>query len=217
LIKFLLTPQERNCIHNGKKLTGKKNAAVSKNISVEQVKTICKKMGVTINDVIMTLTCMTLKEYMISKGDTKTKKVNLCIPFSLREELKRTEDFEIENDFSLLSITLDLENEFSEGLKQVKRRMDAVKKSIEPFGMYYLIGLALMLPSLLTKLATAFLADKMTLVFSNVPGPKTPWTILGKKVKSLMFFVPGLANIGSGLSIISHADVFKIGCVGDFA
>ena len=30
-----------------------------------------------------------------------------------------------------------------------------------------------------------------------------------------MFFVPGLANLGAGISIISHCDVIKIGCQGD--
>ena len=57
----------------------------------------------------------------------------------------------------------------------------------------------------------------MSLVFSNVPGPKTPWVINGSKANRLMFFVPGLANLGAGISIISHADVFKFGCIGDLS
>jgi hypothetical protein len=41
-IKFFSAPKERNPFHNGKKLTGIKNAAISKDISVAAVKEKCK-------------------------------------------------------------------------------------------------------------------------------------------------------------------------------
>jgi len=53
------------------------------------------------------------------------------------------------------------------------------------------------------------------MVFSNVPGPKSPFTFDSKKAKKLFFFVPGLSQVGSGISIISHADIIKIGCMAD--
>lgn len=83
-LKYLFTPTERNAIHNGKPLKGIKKGVLSKNISVEDVKKECKKLNATINDVIMALTSMTLKEYLESKGDTKTSYINLSVPYSLR-------------------------------------------------------------------------------------------------------------------------------------
>lgn len=93
--------------------------------------------------------------------------------------------------------------------------MDALKRSIEPFGMYYFIKVALILPTLVLKHASNFLCEKMSMVYSNVPGPKVPWVINGSKSRRVFFFVPGLANIASGISIMSHVDVFKVGCVSD--
>jgi hypothetical protein len=57
----------------------------------------------------------------------------------------------------------------------------------------------------------------MSLVFSNVPGPKTPFVFTGAECTKMMFMVPGLASIATGISIISHVDTFKIGCISDLA
>jgi hypothetical protein len=40
--KYLVTPAERNAIHNGKTLKGKKNGVVSKDISVDEIKKMSK-------------------------------------------------------------------------------------------------------------------------------------------------------------------------------
>jgi hypothetical protein len=165
----------------------------------------------------MALTAMTLKEYLISKGDTKTNSLNLSVPYSLRAPPLKREDFELRNDFAMMMITLDLDTDFNKCLAKVQKRMDALKKSIEPYGMYYFIKISLLLPVFILKTASNFLCDKMSLVFSNVPGPKNPWVINGVKSKKVFFFVPGMAGIASGISIMSHVDVFKVGCVGDEA
>jgi diacylglycerol O-acyltransferase len=206
-----MTPAERNVIHNGKPLKGKKNGVLSKDISVEGVKKQAKLMNATINDVIMALTSITLKEYMVSKGDTKTSTINLAVPYSLRELPKKKEDFELKNDFAMMKIPLDLTDNFQDSLSKVKTRMNALKNSIEPYGMYYFLKVALFLPNLILKHANNFLCDKMSIVFSNVPGPKVPWVINGAKSRKTFFFVPGLANIASGISVMSHVDIFKIG------
>jgi len=80
----------------------------------------------------------------------------------------------------MMMITLDLTEDFHEALKLVKKRMDALKNSIEPYGMHYFIKISLYLPSILAKVASNYLCDKMSLVFSNVPGPRTPYKIQGK-------------------------------------
>jgi hypothetical protein len=165
----------------------------------------------------MSLTAMTLKEYLISKGDTKTNYLNLSMPFSLRPPPLKREDFELRNDFTMMMITLDLDTDFNICLTKVQKRMHALKKSIEPYGMYYFLKIALMLPSFIFKPASNFLCDKMSMAFSNVPGPKTPWVINGVKSKKTFFFVPGMAGVASGISIMSHVDIFKVCCVGDEA
>lgn len=47
-------------------------------------------------------------------------------------------------------------------------------------------------------------------MFSNVPGPLTPYVITGKKAKKMMFFVGGTGNLASGITIISCYEILKI-------
>ncbi len=89
-------------------MTGKKNAAFSKDHSVNDMKKIGHKLGVTINDLLMCITSISLKEYMIKMGDTKTKQVKLSVPFSLREPPKTVEEFKLKNSFALLTVPLEL-------------------------------------------------------------------------------------------------------------
>lgn len=74
-------------------------------------------MNGTINDIIMALISLSLKEYMISKGDSKTKFINLSVPFSLREAPKNAESLDFRNDFATMMITLDLEENFKDAYK----------------------------------------------------------------------------------------------------
>ena len=214
-IKYLFTPAERNAIHSGKPLKGDKKGYVSNDISVNKIKDKSKQFNTTINDMMMALTSLTLKEYMVSKGDTKSTYINLSVPFSLRAPPTSRDDLELKNDFAMMLITLDLSNNFGEALRMVKKRMDALKNSIEPYGMYYMIQLCLLLPNVITKICSYWICDKMSIVFSNVPGPRVPWKFNGKASKKLMFFAPGLSNIGTSISIFSHEDIFKVSICGD--
>ena len=128
----------------------------------------------------MTLTSVSLHEYLTSKGDFKTKSLHFSMPISLREAPNSADEFELKNNFAMVSIKLDLVDNFEKGLKQIKQNMDKLKRSIEPFAMYYFIYLATLLPSFIANFITKFIASKMSLVFSNVPGPKKPFTFVGK-------------------------------------
>lgn len=57
----------------------------------------------------------------------------------------------------------------------------------------------------------------MSIVFSNVPGPREPYIIDGVKSKKMVFLVPGLENIATGISMITHENVLKIAINSDMA
>ena len=57
--------RDNNPIHSDSKLTGFKQAAFSKDYSVNEIKRVSKNLGVTINDVLMTITSISLKQYMV--------------------------------------------------------------------------------------------------------------------------------------------------------
>ena len=55
----------------------------------------------------------------------------------------------------------------------------------------------------------------MSITFSNVPGPRVPLIIQGLKSKKMMFYVPGIESVASGISIITHEHIMKIGVCSD--
>ena len=67
----------------------------------------------------------------------------------------------------------------------------------------------------MAKLILWTVVKKISLVYSNVPGPRKPMVYFGKETKKMMFFVPGIGTLSAGISIISHVDVLKIGCISD--
>ena len=68
--------------------------------------------------------------------------------------------------------------------------MNKVKKSPQPFGYYYVIQVVMMLPRVISGFLLERYSDYTSMIFSNVPGPKNPYYVAGKKVNAMYFFVP---------------------------
>ena len=93
-----------------------------------------------------------------------------------------------------------------------------MKTSLEPFEMMMIVNIITALPTMITKSISWESCEKVSLVFSNVPGPKQPLSFSGGlKAKKMMFFAPGLGKLSSCISVISHANIIKVGCLSDKA
>lgn len=55
------------------------------------------------------------------------------------------------------------------------------------------------------------------MVFSNVPGPVTPYIITGRKAKKMMFFVGGTGTLSGGITILSCYETIKVSYANDEA
>jgi len=81
-------------------------------------------------------------------------------------------DFTFDNQFAILPIKMKLVDNYESGFQIIKRDMNAVKKSILPFGFFYAGKLLMSIPSSLVRnWFVGFISDRQTFVFSNVPGP----------------------------------------------
>ena len=58
------------------------------------------------NDVILALTSVSLKQFLRDNYDMDSKSMNLLVPFSMRELPNCIEEHVAENDFSILCFTL---------------------------------------------------------------------------------------------------------------
>ena len=138
-------------------------------------------MKVTFNDVLMTAISKSIHDYL--RLHTKDKTLNdimLACPFSLRPPPKELGDYKFNNDFSIVPYNLKLIDSMS-GIKQINSDMNALKKSVDPIGLCYLVKFTMMLPDFLRTFLLEMFLDRMTFGFSNVPGPRTPWVLTGKR------------------------------------
>lgn len=89
------------------------------------------------------------------------------------------------------------------------------KNSQLPFAFTKVIGIAMAMPLVISDYLLDDFTNKMTFVFSNVPGPRAPITTTGKKTLALGFFVPAIKSIAGGFGVISYVDRIKIGILMD--
>ena len=134
----------------------------------------------------------------------------MACPFSLRAPPKHLGDYSFDNNFAIVNLNLRLVDSLKEGVKQINRDMQELKKSIEPIGLYYLIGLMMQLPAFLRAQVLEDYGDKMTFGFSNVPGPGEPYVVDGKVNHGIGFNMPVARSLVGSFSIISHVDVIKV-------
>lgn len=82
---FLFWTTDSNFIKNTVELAGKKRNSVCKRFDIKVLKEAAKRHNVTINDVVLALTSVSLKEYLRQHNDFDAKSLNMLVPFSLRE------------------------------------------------------------------------------------------------------------------------------------
>jgi hypothetical protein len=83
-----------------------------------------------------------------------------------------------------LPLQVPLVDNFAEGSLIIQREMNLVKKSPQPFGYFYVIKILMMMPRVISSFLLERYSEYLALVFSNVPGPKNPYYVAGKKVHS---------------------------------
>jgi hypothetical protein len=94
--------------------------------------------------------------------------------------------------------------------------MDMLKGGLEPMVIYGAVQVFLSaLPFQVSRRLIDFFANKCTSVVTNVPGPTHELTLGGRKVRTLMYWVPQRASIGVGISILTFAGQVQLGVIAD--
>ncbi|MDH3253740.1 MAG: wax ester/triacylglycerol synthase family O-acyltransferase [Acidobacteriota bacterium] len=190
-----------------------KVAVWSEDIPLDDVKEIGKRLGGTVNDVLLTAVAGALRSYMQErKQDPDGLDLRAVVPVNLREP----DDTKLCNRFGLVYLQLPVGIKGRlERLRELKRRMDAIKRSPEPFVVYGLLKTAGMAnPGLQSKIVK-FFSKNATAVMTNVPGPRSRLAFGGVEIDNLMFWVPQSGGLGMGVSILSYNNQVRVGVATD--
>jgi diacylglycerol O-acyltransferase / wax synthase len=197
------------------KLTAEKRVAWSEPVPIAEVKAVQAKLGGTINDILLTAMTGGLRRYLDGRGELPAGRLSFraAVPVNLRQ-LKHMA--RLGNEFGLvfLALPVGLADPVAR-LAELRRRMQALKRSAESVMVLSVLNLLGMMPAAIQRFVVRFMGTKATAVMTNVPGPRDTLYFGGQPIRDIFFWVPQSGRLGMGISIFSYAGRARLGVVTD--
>lgn len=214
LVNLIGLPPDSPSILKGE-LGVAKLAAWSPPVSLDRVKEIGSRFGATVNDVLLTAATGSLRRYLLGREERVPTSYNLraAVPVNLRAGADASQ---LGNRFGLVFLSLPVGiAQPGPRLRELKRRMEAIKSSMDaPVSLAVLDRIG-MLPAEVQSPAVRFFGSKATVVMTNVPGPREPLYLAQSRIDTVMYWVPQAGRLGLGLSILSYAGRVMVGVASD--
>jgi WS/DGAT/MGAT family acyltransferase len=193
----------------------RKVAAWTDPLPLGDVRTVARALGCTINDLLMSTAAGALGSYLRFHGeDTDGMRIRATVPVNLRDPDAAAS---LGNHFGLVFLELPV------GIRdplvrvaEIHAAMSALKGSYQPVLTLGLMAALGMMPGSVEAAAIDLLSTKATAVATNVPGPRQPMYLAGRRISRLIFWVPQSGDIGLGLSILSYAGQVQFGLIADY-
>jgi diacylglycerol O-acyltransferase / wax synthase len=192
-----------------------KRIAWSGPVPLEKIKTIGRRLGGTVNDVLLTVLAGALRRYERVRQDELPDDVVLR---ALMPVNRRPAGAEAELGNRITAVFLHLPVDIAdptERLAELKRRMDGLKASLQPAIVLAALETVSRAPSTALTLALSYLTSKATLLVTNVKGPPERLYLAGAPLDEIMFWIPRYGGIGVGISILSYAGQVRLGVLSD--
>ncbi len=210
--KFLWVA-DRSPLH-GPELAGTKRVAWTGPIDLGLIKVAKNRLGATVNDVLVACVVGGLRRYVEGRGE-ELRQLRVSMPVNMRS---RHEKLRMDNKFAAVLLALPVAAGWRQQIAGTRRSMNRLKRSIEPVFTFVTGNLMLKtLPRSMSRRVIDFLANKCSCVLTNVPGPQEPAYVAGRRLRSMLFWVPQRARIGIGISIFTLAGTVRIGVIADTA
>lgn len=191
-----------------------KAVAWNEPLPLADVKLVCRALGASVNDLLLSCVAGALRGYLRGRGEaTEGCEIRALVPVNLRPA---DGPMRLGNQFGLVPLELPVgfANPIAR-LDEVRRRMDALKDGYQGLLSYGLLAAVGLAPRAVQTPILDYLAHKATAVMTNVPGPREPLHLAGRTLSRMMFWVPQSGDIGLGVSILSYAGGVQFGVIAD--
>ncbi len=188
--------------------------------SLDDVKTIKRELGGTVNDVVLAAISGGFRALLLARGEEpEPHMVRSLVPVSLRAP---GEENIYDNRVSAVLADLPVHvPDPAERLAAVQAELQALKASKEAMvgealvslGRYSLYPVA----SWWVRLAFGLPQREIVTVTTNVPGPGQPLYGMGRRLLEIIPYVPIATTVRTGISIFSYCGNITFGVTGDFA
>ena len=197
-------------------LSGERKLAWSKGVPLSRVKALASARGATLNDVLLAALAGALRRYLQHHGDL-TPGVRAIVPVNLRPPGEPIDE-ERGNWFGLVFVDLPIDlDDMDARVRAIKRGMDRIKASEEPVVSLAVLNTLGRSPAVVEHIANELFARKSSIVVSNVPGPRKPVSLAGRRIRDIVFWVPHPSGLACGASILSYAGSVRVGIRSDRA
>lgn len=201
-------------------LSGSRRLAWAQSLSLEEVRTIGRALGCTVNDVLISTLAGALGRYLETHGDSiEGLTVRATVPVNLREPAgagRSAAPIELGNRFGLVFVELPIGIRHPlERLYAVHAAMATLKGSPQALATLGLLALVGTLPPAVEEFALGLFSAKASLVASNLPGPAQTLRLAGRPVAELLFWVPQSGSIGTGVSMLTYRGRVQFGVISD--
>ena len=188
----------------------------------DDVKTVKKAFGCTVNDVVMALCAAGLRSWLDERGELPTEPLLGVIPVSVRT---REQMGTFGNQVSAMTVELPT-NEADPGqrLRLVSETMVAAKERHRELPVSLMQDVNTVIPPVLFSHAVRAMSQvaglpgidqPVNLMISNVPGPSAPVYLAGARQRA-QFPIAGVKDgIGLNITVFSYEDSLEIGIVVD--
>jgi WS/DGAT/MGAT family acyltransferase len=193
---------------------GVKRVAWSEPLPLDEVKSVGKGLGCSVNDVLLSCAAGAIGGMLRDRGDDpRGKAIRAMVPVNLRAP---GQAWQLGNRFGLapLQLPIGIDNPV-ERVYDVHGRMAQLKGSYQPLLAYAVLALSGLFVKPVQDSILGLFARKTTAVMTNVPGPREPLAFCGSTLKQTMFWVPTAGDIGVGLSILSYGGGVQLGLITD--
>ncbi len=188
--------------------------------SLGDIKVIRRKLGGTVNDVVLAAISGGFRRLLLSRGEEPgPHMVRSLVPVSLRAP---GEESIYENQVS--AVLADLPVHIADPVQRlaaVQAELQELKTAKESVAGEALITLGRYTPfplaSGLIRLLFGLPQREIVTVTTNVPGPKEPLYGLGRRIVEIIPYVPIATTLRVGVSIFTYCDQVTFGMTGDFA
>jgi diacylglycerol O-acyltransferase / wax synthase len=186
----------------------------------EEFKAVRTAFGGTVNDVVLTAIAGGFRELLDGRGEVSSEKlvVRSMVPVSVRRPSQRGS---LNNQVSAVFVDLPVGlPDPVDRLTSIRGQMDEYKRAMQAVDANSIISMGnFVAPTLLSLGVRATLqAGQMwcQAVTTNVPGPRVPLYVLGKRMVSATAYVPIAGGTRCSIGIFSYLNTMTFGINADF-
>jgi diacylglycerol O-acyltransferase / wax synthase len=210
---IVLSPPETDTVLRGAPSLPKR-IAWSGPVPLDEIKTIGRRLGGTVNDVLLTALAGALRRYLQDRQDLQADVTLRALVAVNRRPACAEMDLGNRISAVFLPLPVDIADP-AKRLTELKRTMDGIKDSLQPALVVGALEAVSRAPSTVLVLALSYLTSKASVVVTNVKGPQERLYLAGAPLEEIMFWIPRYGGIGVGISILSYAGQVRLGVLSD--